>query len=107
VVGDRYTFKLTGEETNGAFSLFEFVVPPDSGSPPHRHTREDETFYIVSGSMEFHVNGTKITAQVGDVAAGVPAPNAIAIPPRPTKEDIEHLVKVAPNFGIEIVSLIS
>ncbi|MBV9388131.1 MAG: hypothetical protein JOZ78_17050 [Chroococcidiopsidaceae cyanobacterium CP_BM_ER_R8_30] len=23
VVGDRYTFKLTGEETNGAFSLFE------------------------------------------------------------------------------------
>lgn len=142
VVGDRYTFKLTREETNGAFSLFEFVVPPDSGSPPHRHTREDETFYIVSGSMEFYVNGTKIIAQAGDtvfgpknvphtfhnvgtvktkmmvvavpagvenffVAAGVPAPNATAIPPRPTKEDIEHLVKVAPDFGIEIVSIIS
>ncbi len=66
VVGDRYTFKLTAEETNGAFSLFEFVVPPDSGSPPHRHTRENETFYIVSGSMEFHVDGTKMIAQVGD-----------------------------------------
>jgi uncharacterized cupin superfamily protein len=29
--------------------LWEAVVPPGAGAPPHTHTREDEAFYVLSG----------------------------------------------------------
>ena len=44
VLGDRYTLLLSAEETGGAYSLFDFEVPPGRGSPPHIHSREDESF---------------------------------------------------------------
>lgn len=70
VAGDRYTFKLTGADTGGAFSLFHFMVPPDSGSPPHTHTREDETFYILKGSIRIVAGGTTVVAGPGDTVFG-------------------------------------
>jgi mannose-6-phosphate isomerase-like protein (cupin superfamily) len=57
VVGDRYIFLLTAKETGGQFSLFEFTVPPERGSPPHVHHNEDETFVILEGEAEFTVAG--------------------------------------------------
>jgi quercetin dioxygenase-like cupin family protein len=49
LVGDLYTFKVTGEETNGAFALWEALIPPQAGPPPHIHHREDESFYVLEG----------------------------------------------------------
>jgi quercetin dioxygenase-like cupin family protein len=57
VVGDRYTFVVTGEETGGAFALMDFHVPVNHGPPPHVHSREDETFYVLAGEFEFTVAG--------------------------------------------------
>jgi len=57
VVGDKYVFLVTGAETNGAYAVFEFFIPPGGGSPPHRHTREDEAFMVIDGQFEFHVAG--------------------------------------------------
>lgn len=70
VVGDRYTYLLTGAETGGAFALFHFLVPPGSGSPPHTHSREDETFYVLSGAVEFTLGGKPLRAGPGDVVFG-------------------------------------
>jgi quercetin dioxygenase-like cupin family protein len=53
LTGDTYTFKATGAETRGAFALFESLVPPGSGPPPHIHHREDEAFYLLEGELEF------------------------------------------------------
>jgi len=53
LVGDLYTFKATGEETNGAFALWEAMIPPQAGPPPHIHRREDESFYVLEGEIEF------------------------------------------------------
>jgi len=53
LVGDLYTFKVTGEETNGALGLWEAVIPPQAGPPPHIHHREDESFYVLEGEIEF------------------------------------------------------
>ncbi|TCJ13892.1 cupin domain-containing protein [Rubrobacter taiwanensis] len=53
LVGDLYAFKVTGEETNGAFALWEAVIPPQAGPPPHIHHREDESFYVLEGEIEF------------------------------------------------------
>jgi quercetin dioxygenase-like cupin family protein len=57
VVGDKYVFLVTGAETNGAYAVFEFFIPPGGGSPPHMHTREDEAFAVIDGQFEFHVAG--------------------------------------------------
>lgn len=64
--GDRYNFLVTGEETNNAIFQFEAVVPVGGGPPPHTHSREDETFYVVSGSLEILVGTSTYQAKAGD-----------------------------------------
>lgn len=65
VVGDIYTFKAVGEDTGGAYSLFEFFIPPQNGSPPHIHNRENETFYILEGELSFQVGDRKMVLPAG------------------------------------------
>jgi quercetin dioxygenase-like cupin family protein len=65
VVGDRITIKLTHADTGGAFGLWEELVPPAGGTPPHMHQREDEGFYILEGEIEFQVNGRALRALPG------------------------------------------
>jgi quercetin dioxygenase-like cupin family protein len=70
VVGDRYTFLLTGAQTAGACFVFEAFVPPGHGSPPHIHSREDEGFYVVEGEFEFLVDGQPIRLGPGGFLLG-------------------------------------
>lgn len=65
VVGDIYTFKAVGEDTNGTYALFEFYIPPQNGSPPHIHHREDETFYILEGELTFQIEDRKVVVPSG------------------------------------------
>jgi quercetin dioxygenase-like cupin family protein len=64
--GDHYTFLVTGEESGGAYFAMEALVPPGGGPPPHIHRREDETFYLVEGRIEFVLGEKTITAGPGD-----------------------------------------
>jgi mannose-6-phosphate isomerase-like protein (cupin superfamily) len=70
VVGDRYTFLLTAEQTDGAYAVFEFFVPPGSGSPPHIHHREDEAFYVIDGEFEFTIAGQPLRVGAGQSVFG-------------------------------------
>lgn len=65
--GDIVTCKVTGEETAGAFSLFETTTPAKCGSPPHVHGREDEIFYVIAGTFDFHVADQVIRGERGAV----------------------------------------
>jgi mannose-6-phosphate isomerase-like protein (cupin superfamily) len=65
--GDQVTLKLTGKETDGAYTLFETVIPPGMGPLPHVHTREEESFCIVKGELEFIIRGQTIRPKAGDV----------------------------------------
>lgn len=56
--GNLYTFLATGEETGGAFSLFDFLVPSQSGALPHIHSQEDEVFYVLEGEMTFQLGSS-------------------------------------------------
>jgi mannose-6-phosphate isomerase-like protein (cupin superfamily) len=50
--------KMTGEQTKGAYSLFEYVVPVGLGGPPtHIHSREDELFICVKGKVRIELDG--------------------------------------------------
>jgi len=61
VLGDNQTFKLTGKDTNGLFTLIEQSNEPGFAVPLHVHDFEDEVFKILQGEVEFIVgNKTKI-----------------------------------------------
>ena len=62
VVGDVVIFKAVGEDTGGKYALFEVVVQPQIGPPPHIHSREDEAFYILEGEVEFQLDNQTILA---------------------------------------------
>jgi mannose-6-phosphate isomerase-like protein (cupin superfamily) len=64
--GDLYTFLVTGEESGGAYFAMEALVPPGGGPPPHIHTREDETFFVLEGTPTFRLGDERILAGPGD-----------------------------------------
>jgi quercetin dioxygenase-like cupin family protein len=68
VVGDVYRFLATGDETNGTYALWETLVPPGGGPPPHVHAREEEGFYVLEGEITFTVNGERLVAPAGTFA---------------------------------------
>ena len=51
VLGGLVTYKVTSEQTNGAYSLFESVTQPQEGVPPYLHHREDESSYVIEGEF--------------------------------------------------------
>jgi len=65
VVGDVYRFLATGEDTNGKYALWEAIVPPGGGPPPHVHSREEEGFYILEGEITLHVGEERIVVGPG------------------------------------------
>jgi len=65
VVGDVYRFLATGEDTNGKYAVWEAIVPPGGGPPPHVHSREEEGFYILEGEITVHIGDERIVATAG------------------------------------------
>jgi quercetin dioxygenase-like cupin family protein len=68
VVGDVYRFLATGADTGGKYALWEAIVPPGGGPPPHVHSREEEGFYVLEGAITFTVNGERAVAAAGTFA---------------------------------------
>ena len=65
VVGDVYRFLATGEETQGKYAMFEAIVGPGGGPPPHIHSREEEGFYVLEGEVTFTIHGERVVATAG------------------------------------------
>jgi quercetin dioxygenase-like cupin family protein len=69
VVGHKYRILVGGEQTGGAYAVFEAIVPPGEGPPPHLHVNDDETFYVADGTITLMVEGHESTAGAGSFAA--------------------------------------
>lgn len=65
VVGDVYRFLAVGADTDGKYALWEAIVPPGGGPPPHVHSREEEGFYILEGEITFQVGDRQLVATAG------------------------------------------
>lgn len=63
--GDLYRFLAISSQTENKYSIWEAIVPPGGGPPPHLHTREEEGFYIISGEVVVYVDGQKVVAKAG------------------------------------------
>jgi mannose-6-phosphate isomerase-like protein (cupin superfamily) len=55
-VGGHITFKVRGEQTNGALSAFESVAAPGEGPPLHLHVNQDEVWYVLEGRFRVKVD---------------------------------------------------
>jgi quercetin dioxygenase-like cupin family protein len=67
-LGGPLTFKLRGEESNGAIMVLESQVPPGQGPPLHIHQHEDEWLYVLEGEMRFRIGDEVVAAPEGSFA---------------------------------------
>jgi mannose-6-phosphate isomerase-like protein (cupin superfamily) len=51
--------RMTADETLGAYTVMEAIVPPDSGSALHRHWSFDEAAFVIEGTFECHLDGMR------------------------------------------------
>jgi quercetin dioxygenase-like cupin family protein len=63
--GQEMLVLLSREQTGGRCTVLLDSVPPDLGTPPHYHEREDELFYVLEGRAAFWLGGTWREVPVG------------------------------------------
>jgi quercetin dioxygenase-like cupin family protein len=68
VLGDHQLVKLTTHDTDGLFTVVQQINEPGTGLPAHVHSREDETFLVLEGQVEFVLGESPQILGVGDLA---------------------------------------
>jgi quercetin dioxygenase-like cupin family protein len=69
--GGLLTFKARGEDTDGRLLAIENVIAPLDGPPLHSHDNEDESWYVIEGTLRF---------QLGDEQAEAPQGSFVFVP---------------------------
>jgi quercetin dioxygenase-like cupin family protein len=57
--------KLSANQTGGRLTLMEGRILIGEGPPIHIHSREDESFHVLEGELEFQIGDTYMTAKAG------------------------------------------
>jgi quercetin dioxygenase-like cupin family protein len=53
--GGELTFKARAVDTGGRLTAFENVIAPLDGPPLHTHDVEDESWYVIEGTVRFRL----------------------------------------------------
>ncbi len=67
--GSSAELKLAGEQSGGDWAAIEWRVRAGDEPPMHTHTREDETLYVIEGTITAHLGGENIDVNAGSYAA--------------------------------------
>ena len=67
--GSSTELKLEGEQAGGAWAVVEWHLRAGDEPPIHTHTREDETIYVLEGSITAFVGDQRIEVEAGSYAA--------------------------------------
>lgn len=73
--GRDLVFKVTGDDTGGAFDYFVVEVAPHAGPPLHVHHRQDESIHALEGRYKVRIGDEEFTVEEGGFAympAGLP-----------------------------------
>jgi quercetin dioxygenase-like cupin family protein len=65
-LGELAIIHVSGEQTNGHYSLVELYATKEGEVPWHVHHREDEAFYVIEGELSFYVGDQVRKAKPGD-----------------------------------------
>jgi quercetin dioxygenase-like cupin family protein len=74
------SFKADREETGNQYSISEWWLDPYSKGPGIHQHEEDDVFYVLEGTMSFHLDGKWIEASKG----------SFVLAPGGTKHDFEN-----------------
>ena len=66
--GRDLVFKVTGDDTNGAFDYFVVEVAPHGGPPLHIHHKQEETIHVLKGKFKVRIGDDFFTCNEGDFA---------------------------------------
>ena len=65
-IDDRINIKVSAKDTGGAYSLMHWTVAAEATAPAHVHDRYEETFYVLSGALNFLLGQDTIPMEAGD-----------------------------------------
>ena len=91
-------FLLTAEDTEGRYSIVDWVFQPELEPPPHVHHSHSEVFYFVSGRMEWTVNGETQVMEAGDLVYIPPHTHHVG---RPVGGEEVHAILIYEPAGFE------
>jgi quercetin dioxygenase-like cupin family protein len=66
VMGDMFTYLVTGAESGDSYFTLIADVGPHGGPPPHVHHLEEEQFYVLEGELAFSVGDQTFQVRAGD-----------------------------------------
>jgi quercetin dioxygenase-like cupin family protein len=66
--GRDLVFKVTGEDTGGAFDYFIVQVAPHGGPPLHVHHSQEETIHVLSGRFKVRIGDDNFYLETGGFA---------------------------------------
>ncbi len=72
---DPWTFAITGADTDGHFDFIEATITYLQGPPLHLHHEQDDTFFILEGTLKVQVGDELFDLHPGDLVCapkGVP-----------------------------------
>ena len=72
MVDSLWSVLASAEQTGGALTVLDQVMPRRSGPPPHVHDRLHEYFYLLDGEIQFQIADHVLTASAGDMVS-IPA----------------------------------
>lgn len=94
----RTTFKAVGRETDNRIGLFEHHMAPGApGASPHLHRERLETFYVLDGVVEMHLDGRGFEAPAGSYVQ-IPE-NTVHGFRNPYGEPATMLILFSPDYG--------
>jgi quercetin dioxygenase-like cupin family protein len=73
--GRDLIFKVTGDDTGGAFDYFIVEVAPRGGPPLHVHHKQEETIHVLKGRFKIRIGEDTFVCEEGGFAylpSGVP-----------------------------------
>lgn len=68
ILGSEVLVKLADADSHGAVAIFHQTVPPSGGPPLHRHSYEDEWFYVLNGEITLEIDGERKLLYAGGSA---------------------------------------
>ena len=63
--GERFSIRVSSEETESAYTMLEVVADHRNGTPMHVHQNEDEHFIILEGTAHFAYGDKTVDAPAG------------------------------------------
>jgi mannose-6-phosphate isomerase-like protein (cupin superfamily) len=100
--GGLFIVHVSGEETDGRFSLVEEVQPPGAGTPLHVHRRADQARYVIEGEATFYLPGESFT--IGPGGSGYAPINVPHTEQATSAEPMRQLVVNSPAGFEEFVA---